>query len=253
MRAIFLASLLGAASAADPAPKGPCAGRAAAEKPEIDWVSVPAGRFTMSEGPLAHAVKVRRFKLSKAPITTGQYCRCVAAGACEAPEPQGEKFDGEHQPVVGVDWTQAAAFARWVGARLPSEAEWEFAARGGPGRAFPWGDEEADCGRAVMNDPNAGGAGCGRSSTWPVCSKPKGNSPHGLCDLAGNVGQWVQDVYQHSFEGAPTDGSAWESTGTLRVMKGGSWSDEGRHFRAARRHRNRPGFSGAGFGFRLAL
>jgi formylglycine-generating enzyme required for sulfatase activity len=107
-----------------------------------------------------------------------------------------------------------------------------------------------------MNDPHQRGAGCGRGATWPVCSKPEGDTEQGLCDMAGNVGQWTQDTYQHSFEGAPSDGSAWivdAGTATMRVMRGGTWSDQGRHFRAGRRHRNAPTFKGAGFGFRPAL
>jgi formylglycine-generating enzyme required for sulfatase activity len=98
-----------------------------------------------------------------------------------------------------------------------------------------------------------GGDGCGRDSTWPVCSKPSGNTTHGLCDMAGNVWEWVQDWYHDSYDGAPTDGSAWETpTGSYRVFRGGSWLGDARSVRAAIRNLNLPGYRPGRVGFRLA-
>ena len=112
------------------------------------------------------------------------------------------------------------------------------------------GDETATCARAVMND---GGYGCGRDSTWPICGKPSGNTTHGLCDMAGNVYEWVQDWYHESYNGAPTDGSAWESpTGSYRVVRGGSWFSIVRYVRAAYRGDYSPGSRRVSLGFRLA-
>jgi iron(II)-dependent oxidoreductase len=205
-----------------------------------------------------HSVTVPTFEMSKTAVTVGQYKACVDAGTCTAPNTgtycNWDKPDRGSHPINCVDWDQAQAFASWAGARLPSEAEWEYAARsGGRDWKYPWGDVAATCERAVM-DESGKGEGCGRGSTWPVCSKPKGNTTQGLCDMAGNVWEWVQDWYHDSYDGAPTDGSAWESpTGSSRVNRGGSWRSYARGVRAAYRVSDDPRYRYDGrLGFRLA-
>ena len=242
-----------------PAPEAaPKAGRVAAGKAGIQWVTIPGGSFMMGASDYSdaqpHQVTVRTFQMAKTLVTNKQYKACVTAGACTAPQDQGEKFNGDDQPVVGVDWNQAKAFSEWAGGRLPSEAEWEYAARSaGKDRKYPWGDEEATCERAVMNDSSAGGYGCGRSATWPVCSKSAGNTEQGLCDMAGNVWEWVQDWYHGSYNGAPNDGSAWESpAGSLRVLRGGSWGLDAAYARSAFRSYYDPGCRDGSLGFRPA-
>ena len=148
-----------------------------------------------------------------------------------------------------VNWAQAEAFAKWAGGRLPSEAEWEYAARSaGKDQKYPWGNDNATCKKAVISD---GGDGCGKESTWPVCSKTEGNSEQGLCDMAGNVWEWVQDRYHNTYIGAPTDGSAWESPAvSYRVFRGGSWYDIASNARAAFRGGGSPAIRLNDFGLR---
>jgi len=239
----------------------------------IEWVRIPGGSFEMGsndggkdEKPV-HTVRVGSFEMSKTEVTFGQYQACVDAGACSAPHVSdgtcsvkkgkswytgtlSEGFQGADQPVVCVDWEQARAFARWAGGRLPSEAEWEYAARsGGKSVKYPWGDQSASCSYAVMDD---GGDGCGRDRTWSVCSKRAGDTEQGLCDMAGNVWEWVEDVYHSSYSGAPADGSPWTSGGSNRVYRGGSWGLTAWYVRVAPRLRDGPGYRSCNIGFRLA-
>ncbi len=218
-------------------------GGAATGMAGLAWVQIPGGGFRMGstvgaddEKPV-HSVRVGTFYLSRTEVTNAQYTRCVDAGACRAPywqernshynlktgtnkEYQG--FTGDTQPVVGMSWHDAMKYCKWAGGRLPSEAEWEYAASsGGKGWKYPWGNIEASCRYAVIYD---GGDGCGKNRTWPVCSKPAGNSAQGLCDLSGNVSEWVEDCWHGNYQGAPADGSAWirKCTESMRVMRGGS-------------------------------
>ena len=231
---------------------------AAAGEAAIEWVKIPGGRFALGserwpDAKPVHQVAVKPFELAKSPVTNRQYRACVAAGACEAPAAQcaTAAFSGDDQPAVCVTWDQAAAFSRWAGGRLPSEAEWEYAARGGGRkRAFPWGDAPATCERAVLDE---GGYGCGRKASWPVCSKPLGDTAQGLCDMAGGVYEWVQDSYHDSYEGAPTDGSAWEEPRPRhRVVRGGSWSRKADYLRTSLRAAAAPGNGNVTLGFRPA-
>jgi formylglycine-generating enzyme required for sulfatase activity len=240
-----------AGPAARPSPR-------AVQPTTVQWVSIPGGSFLMgssagsSDEKPEHRVTVASFQMGRSEVTAGQYRRCVQAGSCTAPDTGGDcnwgKSVREDHPVNCVDWNQARAFATWAGGRLPSEAEWEYAARsGGRSQRCPWGDEAPTCSRAVMDN------GCGRKSTWPVCSKTAGNTAQGLCDMAGNVWEWVQDWYHDTYAGAPTDGSAWESpTGVIRVYRGGSWDDDAGDLRATSRSWGRPGRRDGLLGFRLA-
>ncbi|NNN06367.1 MAG: formylglycine-generating enzyme family protein, partial [Elusimicrobia bacterium] len=193
----------------------------------------------------AHRVTIHSFQMAKTLVTNKLYKACVAAGACTAPS---NYYGGDDNPVVNVDWNQAKAFSKWVGGRLPSEAEWEYAARsGGRDWKYPWGNETATCDNAVI-------AGCGYNETAPVCSKPKGNTKQGLCDMAGNAWEWVEDEWHDSYDGAPTDGSAWEdaNAGSDRVGRGGSWGFDAADARSAYRSGGDPGYRSADLGFRPA-
>ncbi|MDD5628790.1 MAG: SUMF1/EgtB/PvdO family nonheme iron enzyme [Elusimicrobia bacterium] len=222
------AALLAAAPAPEPAASA-----------GIQWVRIPGGSFKMgAEGPAqpGRRVRVASFDMAKSPVTNQQYQACVKARACTPahasdgtcyvfdgerwkPGKLAASFLGDEQPVVCVDWKQAAEFSAWAGGRLPSEAEWEYAARGaGRAREYPWGGKAPDCERAVMDDK---GRGCGRNATWPVCSKPKGDTRQGLCDMAGNVWQWAADLESPA--------------GTRRVGRGGAWHNGARFMRVVDR------------------
>ncbi len=227
---------------------------------DIEWVAIPAGKFAMgsenggTDERGVHEVKVGKFLLMKAEVTVAQYRACVDAGACTVPDTgpvcNWGQVGRDGFPINCVDWPQALAFASWVGGRLPTEAEWEFAARsGGLEEPFPWGNTVPSCSRAILSD---GGPGCGQNRTWAVCSKPAGNSKQGVCDLAGNVWEWVQDGYHFSYEGAPNDGSAWEEGASGRVVRGGGYDQSASYLRAT----NRMGRDASGrfpyVGFRVA-
>ncbi|MEK7388210.1 MAG: SUMF1/EgtB/PvdO family nonheme iron enzyme [Elusimicrobiota bacterium] len=232
---------------------------------KISWVSIPGGTFMMgspdgnnNEKPV-HQVTVKTFLMAKTPVTVRQYSLCVQAGKCtetgRGSDSNGGVAGREHYPINSVTWDQAVAFSKWVGGRLPSEAEWEFAARsGGKNRTYPWGDEAPSCATSVMMETGytgGGGEGCGTGTTAPVCSRPRGNTEQGLCDMAGNISQWVQDVYHDSYAGAPDDGRAWESpAGTARVRRGAPWNLGPEHVRAAHRGEQNPDWRNDGVGFR---
>ena len=204
----------------------------------VEFISIPAGKFTMGtdsgvgsveDTTPIHEVAIKTFDMSKTAVTVEQYAECVIKGGCTKPATGDYCNWGvagrQLHPVNCVDWHQATQYAKFKGARLPSESEWEYAATsGGKNQKYPWGNDEPTCDRAVMMD-GYGSYGCGKNSTMPVCSKPAGNTAQGLCDMAGNVWQWVQDRYQDSYKGTPVDGSAFEGQGpsSARVVRGGSF------------------------------
>ncbi|MFO8071259.1 MAG: formylglycine-generating enzyme family protein [Polyangia bacterium] len=210
----------------------PCEGD---ECPDLVWVSIPGGTFQMGSDEVGaqpvHEVDVPSFEITKTEVTVAQYAECVAASACVEPSASTEELlcnwedqGYEEHPVNCVSWHQAVSFCQWVGGRLPSEAEWEYAASGaGQDITYPWGDEQASCEYAIMKEY---ANGCDTGRTWSVCSKPDGNTDQGLCDMAGNVYEWVQDWFHPDYTGAPTDGSAWEDQidySHCRMVRGGSY------------------------------
>ena len=196
----------------------------------FDWVDVPAGEYAIGRDAgeaRQRIVEVDAFELSRTPVTNAEYAQFVAETGT-APPPHWPA--PEDHPVAFVDWFEASAFCTWAGGRLPTEAEWEKAARGTDLRTYPWGDEE-DAGRAVV------GRGMKRGTTAPVGSHPGGASPYGLLDMAGNVWEWTSTAYP------PTE----------RVLRGGSFASPGLAWaRCAMRSHSRPERKQAHIGFRVA-
>jgi formylglycine-generating enzyme required for sulfatase activity len=220
-----------------------------------DMVLIPAGSFWMGcntavdsncssdESPY-HQVTLSAYYMDKTEVTVTAYGECVTAGACTAPSTYYSYCNWnvtgkEDHPVNCITWFQSEAYCAWAGKRLPTEAEWEKAARGTDGRKYPWGNETATCDYAVMYE---GGNGCGTESTMPVCSKsPAGDSPYGLCDMSGNVWEWVSDWYDSSYySSSPGTDPVGPASGSLRVFRGGSLSREGFYLRASDRFGNDP-------------
>ncbi|MBN1139455.1 MAG: SUMF1/EgtB/PvdO family nonheme iron enzyme [Anaerolineae bacterium] len=231
------------------------------EKDGMEMVFVPAGTFWMGsaagdEGAYddefpQHEVTLDAFWIDRTEVTNAQYRLCVQTGACQASDLAGDSdYNGDTQPVVGVDWSDAQAYCAWAGRSLPTEAQWEKAARGTDRRAYPWGNQTATCEYAVMDDGSGNGCGQG-SKAWPVGSKPAGASPYGALDMAGNVWEWVADRYGEDYYAqSPREDPAGPENGALRVLRGGSWYDSRNIVRAAYRGRLGPSYSSDYVGFR---
>lgn len=207
-----------------------------------------------------HKVELSSFYMAKTEVTVAQYRACVQAGACEKPNSRsGNTYcnwtDGpgnrEDHPVNCADFNQAKAFAAWVGGRLPTEAEWEFAATSrGKNQKYPWGDQEATCERAVMY--GQGGNGCGSGTTLSVGSKPAGKTYQGLSDMAGNVWEWVADIWADRYGPEAVRNPKGPTTGSFHVIRGGSGGGSARNLRADDRYYGDPGYRdrGSRLGFR---
>ncbi|MEI7528990.1 MAG: SUMF1/EgtB/PvdO family nonheme iron enzyme [Elusimicrobiota bacterium] len=190
----------------------------------IKWVTIRGGKYQMGSEKSApganntqpvHEVTINTFKMAKAVVTVEQYAQCVKAGQCTVPAVTYYSFNcnwytpkAMKYPMNCLNGAQMNDYAKFAGGRLPTEAEWEYAARSeGKNNKYPWGNEPVTHDRAVYNGIE-NGVGGGTNDTRPVCSKPAGNTKQGLCDMAGNVWQVTQDIYKDSYAGAPVDGSA---------------------------------------------
>jgi formylglycine-generating enzyme required for sulfatase activity len=195
--------------------------------PSPSRVHIPAGRFTMGSEPTdmqralalcrrevdrqscdipgvsqifrseghAHEVVISAFEMDRTEVTVGAYARCTAVGVCRAPgfTPGDRRFDRADLPVVMVSWDDAATYCKWSGGRLPTEAEWEFAARGPTAREYPWGAfyNPHLCNHGSFSGTDETDASDGFAGLAPVGSFPDGATPLGLLDMAGNAAEWV--------------------------------------------------------------
>lgn len=229
-------------------------------------VFIPPGPFTMGSMDHPDEQPVREVFLSPYfidvhEVTAAAYTECMDASQCDAPmSTANPNYDDqcnvgqpgrEEHPANCVGHHAATAFCSWADKRLPTEAEWEKAARGTNGRRYPWGDSPAPtCDRAIKGE---GGAGCGEGSTAAVGSVPLGDSPYGAQDMAGNVWEWVSDYYAATYDGSATmDPTGPEST-TDRVLRGGGWfQTNATEFTTSRRYDTNLVLSDAFIGFRCA-
>ena len=256
---------------------------------------VPAGDFPMGYGggtdyeKPVHTVRVDAFWIDRTEVTNGQFeefilhsryqtdaeamgwsyvfdadvsrwIRTVGANWEHPQGPAGGLFGLADHPVTDVSWNDAVAYCRWAGKRLPSEAEWEKAARGTDGRIYPWGNGEPDGELANFADSNIGLAWAaddvddGYAFTAPVGSYPNGASPYGVLDMAGNVWEWVNDWYDPRYYERQT---VWENPAgplapTGKILRGGSFADSAGVLRASFRLAYYPSHWYAYYGFRCA-
>ncbi len=226
-----------------------------------EMMVLPPGSFTMGEAGTSrtsppHPVTLARpVAIGVNLVTFDEWDACVADGGCGLLRLSDQGWGRGRRPVINVNWDQASSFATWLARksgrpyRLPSEAEWEYAARAGSTTTFWWGDDViagvancASCG-SPFDDRQTAPVGSFRANAF------------GLYDMAGNLTQWVADPWHASYQGAPADGSIWLTDGDprRRVMRGGSWYNRPSYSRSAYRNGDAPTVANPKIGFRVAL
>lgn len=252
-----------------------CSGGVDEGCPAWDMASIPTGTFFMGcnsalspvcwsdEEPL-HEVFLVSYNIDITEVTVGDYLLCVDAGACTEPQPSGSSNatwgGAPGYPVNMVDWSQADTYCRWAGKRLPAEAEWEKAARGGcefysdcetEARTYPWGETPPSCALAAVND---GGMGCGLGVN-PVGQYPAGDSPYGVQDMVGNVFEFVNDWYDSTYYAtSPSAQPQGPASGANGLSRGGAYniSVSGDDLTLTRRAPTVRDWEAVNFGFRCA-
>jgi formylglycine-generating enzyme required for sulfatase activity/class 3 adenylate cyclase len=220
---------------------------------EPEMVTLPGGKFAMgsnddsSEKPI-HQVEVKSFAIGKYPITVREWNECVAATACA-----NKATGNDDAPVTNVSWSDTQQFTEWLSRvtskkyRLPSEAEWEYAARGGKQTRYSWGDQ------FVSGMANCNGCNEAYDATQPMKVGSFKPNPLGVYDMGGGVDQWVSDCWHKGYQGAPVDGSPWlDADCTSHVIRSGSWKNDPSYVRPASRDHYDTNVRYPTHGFRVA-
>ena len=223
--------------------------------PEMKMIHIPAGSFLMgtpdsytgahskNEHP-QHTITLSAYTIGKYEVTVAQYRKFCKATGRQMPKEPSWGWKGNY-PITHVTWNDASAFCKWAGGRLPTEAEWEKAARGTDGRIYPWGN--------TWDKNKCATSGAALTSRAPVGSYPRGASPYGCQDMAGNVWEWCSDWYGKTYyETSPSRNPKGPSSGDSRVLRGGSWDNTGNGTRCACRNYYYPSDYNYYLGFRLA-
>jgi len=222
--------------------------------------------FWGAESP-RFSVQVDDFWIYQTEVTNAMYRACVRAKACPIPQKDASRSRKKYHtdplyddyPVIFVDYTMATAYCGWAGARLPTEAQWEKAARGTDGRLFPWGSAPAEADQANFCDANCveqlatRGKDDGYADTAPVGSYPAGVSPYGALDMAGNVWEWVRDWFVPGYNVRLNDNPLGPASSRHRGIRGGSWANPAEGMRAVLRDGVRPDLALDALGFRCAV
>lgn len=228
---------------------------------EPDMILIPPGRFHMgspdaeaghedNEYPVREVVISRAFFLGRFPVTFAQWDAFAASVGRRRVSDEG--WGRERRPVINVSWNDAQSYVSWLRQqtgrpfRLPSEAEWEYAARSGTHTAYHWGDVASREQAHFFAEDDAAPPGTVHIGSFPP-------NRFGAHDMLGNVWEWVEDCWNEFYLQAPSDGSAWTSGDCgRRVLRGGSWQDVARQIRCASRNRNGVDFGCNDYGFRIA-
>jgi formylglycine-generating enzyme required for sulfatase activity len=218
-------------------------------------VLVSAGKFTMGNGEDAplREIYVDSFYMDKYEVTTSRYAEFLRASGWVKPPDYWDEVNlanSGNLPVVGVDWQDADAYCQWAGKRLPTEAEWEKAARGTDLRYYPWGNEEptslrANFGRSATGPYNSGGLAA-------VAGHGAGKSPYNVEGLAGNASEWVADWFEEGSAAGDVRIPKGPAIGTVKVIRGGGWSDPADRIKSTKRYYASPGNRTSDVGFRCA-
>jgi len=217
-------------------------------------VLVPAGRFVMGDDEESprRELFLDAFYIDRYEVTTGRYAKFLAATGSLRPPDGWEELDlarGDELPVVGVDWNDAVAYCKWVGRRLPTDSEWEKAARGTDERRYPWGNESPALDRANYQNSSPSAYDGGLTK---VGSHAAGRSPFGVHDLAGNANEWVADWYSESFPAGEARNPKGPASGEGHVIRGGGRFEPAERILSTKRYHGQPDLRGEDIGFRCA-